>query len=247
MKIIVYTAVFGNIDYIWSPFPPAMDVPHVCFTDTTRTSQGLWTHRLTEDWPSIVGGTGGVRDVNHQWDIRRVDTTYGGRKTARYYKCTPHLHFPEADVTVWVDGNVRLMIPARAAVKRWLKNDLAIFTHHDRRCLYVEAEFCARMGKGKRAVLQRQTKHYRKQGMPAGWGLPETKCVIRRNTEAMQKLGDAWFAEIERFSVRDQVSLPYVCWKMGVKWDVIPGRAGLPTYPGTKNPAFWFTKHKKKG
>jgi hypothetical protein len=246
VKVVVYTAIFGNIDYVWSPFPLAMDAQHVCFTDRPRANQGLWTHKLTDDYPSIIGNTSGVMDANHRWEIRQVELSYSARRTARYYKCKPHLHFPEADVTVWVDGNVRLLVPARRAIKLWLKNDLATFTHHDRHCLYNEAKFCAAAGKGNRGQLQRQVKHYRKQGMPRNWGLPETKCIIRRNTEAMRKLNDMWFAEIERFSVRDQVSLPYVCWKLGIKWDVIPGRVGPPTFPGKKNPVFWFTKHKKR-
>jgi hypothetical protein len=134
----------------------------------------------------------------------------------------------------------------RSAVKRWLKSDLAIFDHPDRDCLYQEAFFCQKRGKGNKKKLKRQMQAYRKEQMPQVWGLAETKCVIRRNTDRMMGFNEAWWDQIDRYSLRDQVSLPYICWKMGLRWNVIPGRAGLETYPGELNRAFWYTKHERR-
>jgi hypothetical protein len=246
VKIVVYTAIFGVIDPLWSPFPAALDVEHVCFTDRARTNRGLWTHQLTEDWPEMLDGSGGMRPLRQAWDVRVIKPRFGHRKQARHCKTMVHEYLPDADVTVWLDGNVRLMVPVKWAVRRWLgEADFATFDHPDRRCLYEEAAFCIRRGKGNKGRLQAQVAAYRDAGMPTRWSLPETKCVIRRNTPEMAELNEAWWAEIRQRSLRDQVSLPYVCWKLGLKWKPIPGRAGLESYPGKKNKAFWYTKHRK--
>ena len=121
-----------------------------------------------------------------------------------------------------------------ALIKRYLKdNDLVAFKHPDRDCLYVEAAFCAKHGKDKRAVLQAQMARYQRAGMPKRWGLAETRVVIRRNTERICDLSDAWWTEIEHGSLRDQVSFPYVCWKNKARWAILPGRC-WPRNTGTE-------------
>jgi hypothetical protein len=240
MNIIVYTAIFGDIDRLWPPYPPALGgARHVCFSDKPRDERGLWNDK------GFVKGSGDrMTPGGPFWQVRVVQAKWKPRRSARYYKALPHRVFPDADAWVWIDGNLRLLIPPGKAVKKWLKGDLATFNHPDRRCLYDEAAFCASKGKDKRAVLTAQTDRYRDAGMPAGWGLPETRCVIRRNTERVRTLNELWWLEMERYSVRDQVSLPFLCWKAGMRWDVIPGRAWV----GGKNVNrdFWFVRHKDK-
>jgi hypothetical protein len=152
----------------------------------------------------------------------------------------PQEFWPDADVWIWVDGNVRLLIPPSQAVDKWLKGDLAIFNHPDRECLYQEAEFCGKHGKDSSAVLNQQVKGYNAQGMPRKWGLAETRCVIRRNTGTIRDFNEQWWGELSTKSIRDQVSLPFICWGMGLRWDVIPGR----TWVKNTSPWFWFRKHK---
>jgi hypothetical protein len=248
VNIVVYTAIFGRIDHLWSPLPiVSRNAQHVCFTDKPKHSVGLWTHRLTEKWPVIVEGSQRFRAKKQIWNVRVVKPMYGARRTARYYKALAHKHFPDADVTIWLDGNVRLLIPAAQAVKKWLRNsNMAIFNHPDRDCLYKEANFCAQSGKGNPVRLSKQTAVYRKAGMPENWGMPETKCVIRRNTPQVTELNELWWQQLKQYSVRDQVSLPYCCWKLGLKWRVIPGRVGLASFPGDINHAFWMVKHSGK-
>jgi len=67
--------------------------------------------------------------------------------------------------------------------------------------------------------------------------LPSTKCVIRRHTPWIARLNIRWWEEIERYSERDQLSLPFVCWELGFKWKIIPG------YVLQNNAPFWFIKH----
>jgi len=212
----------------------------VCFTDAEDLREvGLWTN---EGRPAYLNGTTGTAAVPPTWEIRQAPATYGPRRTARHYKALPHYYLPDADVTIWVDGNVRLLAPPEMIVDKYLGDaDLAIFRHPDRVCLYDEAAFCAKVGKDSREVLDRQTARYRVDGMPRKWGLPETRCVIRRNTQRMVDLDALWWHELQEYSVRDQVSIPYVCWKLGLKWRVIPGRCWVKN----QHPHFHYEKHKR--
>lgn len=235
MNIVVYTAIIGNIDRLWSALPGGHDAQHVAFVDAPKFEVGLWG----EQPPRILGNTGGIGG-QPTWEQRVVTAEWGNRRAARHYKALPHRYLPDADVWVWVDGNVRLREHPAAFVARYLHGDLAIPKHPDRDCAYVEAAFCARRGKDRAETLTRQAQAYRKAGLPERWGLAETRVVIRRNTPEIVALNEAWWAEIKRHSLRDQVSLPFVCWKSGVRWNVIPGRVN-----GDKHPHVWHTgRHK---
>lgn len=241
MKIVVYTALFGKRDKLWSVFPLALGgCEHVCFSDRPRQQKGLWSvdRKLlmgSESLPALPS-----------WDVRVVPILKkSARRTARYYKTLSHKHFPEADVTIWVDANVRLLVTPQVAVKKWLGDAvLATFKHPDRKCLYQEATFClGKSGKGNRAALRRQANAYLKEGMGRRWGLAETKCIIRRHTSEVNALNEAWWKEISTYSLRDQISLPYVCWKLGLRWRIIPGRASWHPVRGQSSTDFWFIHH----
>jgi hypothetical protein len=218
-----------------------MGARYIAFTEVPRREVGLWT-RGGANRPAMVRGSGKNPALFPAWEQRIVPLKWGDRRTARHYKALPHRYIPDTDVWIWVDANVRLLIPPERAVVKWLGDGgLAVFNHPDRSCLYDEADFCGRKGKDGRDVLAKQIRKYAADGMPRKWGLAETRCVIRRNTPRMAELGEMWWAEIERHSFRDQVSLPCCCWKMGLRWKVIPGRVYVGEHRTNKD--FWFVKH----
>jgi len=209
---------------------------HIAFVDSPKQEFGLWGEK-----PPVM--TSRIPAVLSTWEQRIVNVEWGNRRTARHYKILPHRYLPGADIWIWVDANVRLRTHPISFVKRHLSHGLALMKHPDRQCLYKEALFCAKIGKDKRARLTTQTKRYRQDDMPANWGLGCTKVVIRRNTAQMHALGDQWWSEVERHSFRDQVSLPYTCWKLGIQWDVIPGMCD----GRHKHDELWYTRHTKHG
>lgn len=238
INVVVYTAIVGNIDRLWSVFPAHDDVQHVAFVDVPKREVGLWGGTP----PGIVGGTEYIGGLP-VWEQREVEVRWGNRRTARHYKALPHRYMPDADVWIWVDGNVRLTAHPLEVAERYGKGELATFNHPDRCDVYQEATFCAKHGKDDRKVLAEQAARYRKAGLPERWGLAETRVVIRRNTEAMRALNEAWWAEIERFSVRDQVSLPFVCWRAGLHWNRIPGNCGQARRTTYQHPRFYYIGH----
>lgn len=236
MRIVVYTALFGNKDRLWSVPPVSMrGATYVVFTERQRREVGLWSQGRNR--PTILEGTGKTSSPVPTWEQRVVKITHDNRRTARYCKVMAHEVLPEFDISIWIDGNIRLLLPPREAVKRWLrKRDLAAFKHPDRQCLFQEAEACMEWRKGDKRRIATQVDAYQKAGMPRNWGLASTRCVIRRHTGQIVKLNEAWWKEIKMHSVRDQVSLPYVCWKARTRWGVIPGKA-------LHHREFWWIPH----
>ena len=218
MKVVVYTALIGDIDKLWAPLPGYESVAHVAFVDAPKVEAGLWGGRP----PAIQPGSSRAV-AKPVWEQRSVTPAWNNRRTARHYKACPHRYMPDADVWVWVDANVRARITPQQIIDRYLTADLVTFRHWDRDCLYDEAAFCAKVHKDATGTLTSQAARYAHAGMPRHWGLAATRVVIRRNTPEIVALNEAWWAEMEAASYRDQVSLPYVCWKAGLRWDVIPG------------------------
>lgn len=147
---------------------------------------------------------------------------------AKRYKILPHLFFPEQNVTIWIDGNIWLKVPPETVVDELLQDaDMAAFAHPFR--ANVWQEFGA-LGEQKRfqipwlqAQLRAQEAAYRDAGLSDDAPLLECSVLIRRNSEAVGRLMNAWWAQICRWQWRDQVSLPYVLWKQrGVKLAVHP-------------------------
>lgn len=245
MTTVVYTALFGDIDLLWPPFPIRMgDVQFVCFSDRPRKEVGLWTRGGTEAGPHLLEGSGNLGSpYGALWEVRIVEMSAEPRKMARYCKIMSHEVLPDADVTIWLDANVRLLISPKEAIRKWLGSaDLATCNHPYRDCLYLEADQCVRIGKASPKSMQAQTQNYREAGMPPNWGLASTRCVIRRNTFRTRKLNEMWWHEVRTQSLRDQVSLPYICWRAGFRWKVIPGAVDRRTMSG-RNKDFLFVRH----
>jgi len=211
--MIVYTAIFGDIDRLWSA--NTNGVKHIAFVDSQKEECDLISGRPT-NFPV--------------WEQRVIIPNWDNRRTARHFKTMPHLYMPDADTWIWVDCNVRLMDTPQNIVDKYLQSGFATFKHPDRDCVYDEAEICARVNKDKPEILGPQVARYYKEGMPKHWGLAETRVVLRTNNEINNTLDSMWWDEIRTHSLRDQVSLPYVFWKMGLKWSIIPGRCG-PIHP----------------
>lgn len=131
------------------------------------------------------------------------------RLEAKYYK----MHPPEGyDYTIWVDGSVRITSRFFAEyMVSQAKDKWAFFPHPWRNCIYAEAEEAHNMKKYLDQPIMKQVNFYRSEGMPADYGMPSCG-IIARSTWG-QEINEAWWNENLSWSIKDQVSLPYVLWK----------------------------------
>jgi len=130
------------------------------------------------------------------------------------YKTLAH-KFLDCDISVWIDGNLYLKATPEKLVEEWLGDfDMVIPKHPFRDCVYEEGmaniERIKHEKIGTEEILE-QLKHYKEIGFPEHYGkLADTSFIIRRHNKIVEKFNEAWWAEICRYSYRDQVSFQYV-------------------------------------
>lgn len=203
---MIYSANYGA----WDP-PRTQPVPVRLFTETTHPL--ACTSRY-----------------------RRPPQTQN-RLDAKWWKVRPDLACPDADVTIWMDASVTLLrADAESVCLAELGDDDALFMSHPwRDCVYDE--YHASSGtpgldqKYGHQFTAEQMAHYREEGHPEHWGLVQTTFIVRRNNARVRALDDAWWHEIEHWSIQDQLSLPFVLRKLGRRlrwhyWPVNPIAAG---------------------
>ena len=87
------------------------------------------------------------------------------------------------------------------------------FPHYERECIYDEAAECLRLGLASKDKLISQISHYFFNGYPINNGLYDMACIVRRQNDAfVNAIMDEWECEINRFTSRDQISFPYICY-----------------------------------
>ncbi len=206
-------------------------------------------------YDEVVDSCISVRDADHFWisdDARVAPTGWKAisikgvyrdpRRTAKVFKILPHLLFSKYEVSIWIDANRILMTDISALASRYLSNaNIAMFRHNKRDNVLEEARECARRGKDDRFVIERQIERYMRfgEGPIKSWGLYSGCFIIRRhNDPEVIRLMESWWREIDKNSVRDQISFPYVRAKLGVNVAVIPGDSN-------DNPYFATSTHRK--
>lgn len=147
-------------------------------------------------------------------------------RASRRAKLRPHLHFPDAEWSLWLDNKSRLkrdpeevLAACRAEAE---EADFFAFRHFRRDCVYDELRTCWENGLDAYAVLKERERTYRTEGMPRHAGLIEGHFLLRRhNAPALVRFGDRWFEHVLRFSRRDQISFPYLAWRLGLDYRTI--------------------------
>jgi hypothetical protein len=133
--------------------------------------------------------------------------------SAKIYKILPH-KFLDTDISIWLDGNIYLLIPPEQLVKEFLgDNEMAVWKHFDRNCIYKEAVAAKGLypeDKEYQVMIDGQIEHYKKIGFPENVGLAECNVIIRKHNKKTERFNEAWWAEICRWGWRDQLSFPVV-------------------------------------
>lgn len=204
MDKIIYTVITGSKDLL-SEDINTRGAHAVCFTDNPELKSDVWEIRLI---PNLY------KDV---------------RRDSRTVKMLPHIFFPEAQYSLYVDGNIISKVPIQRMINEYLEDDdIAVFKHHTRDCLFQEAEECIRLGLDDKETIERHTERYK--GFPEHKGLYQCGVILRRHSPRIKRLNEAWHAQYCTGCKRDQVSFPYVLEKEGVSIFAIDSHAYLHDY-----------------
>jgi len=216
-KVVVYTAIFEDYDAL-IPHTPSDGVRFICFTDSEELSA-------------------------EPWEVRVVECALGGRRENRRYKILAH-NFIDADYSIYVDGNVKLLVDPKELVSRYLAGSpVALFRHPFRACLYDEGNAIAKAGLDDPEIVLAQLERYHRAGYPEKNGLHAGNVILRRHIEEVARFNELWWQEYSRGCERDQVCLDYALWKVGLIPTEIP-----PPWPGVgKHSEFAYFGHGDHG
>lgn len=161
------------------------------------------------------------------WQVKPIDRTLDilrGDLINRYYKFFPSIVLPRADFSIYVDGNLHIKSDLMPMINTMVQENavLGCAKHSQRKTIAEEVEVCLKLGKFKgddyvRANLQLES--YMKQQMPLESPLCAAGILVRnqRSSKLLPAM-QLWWNEINKYTARDQISLPFVLWKTGLPY-----------------------------
>jgi hypothetical protein len=209
-RTVVYACTELGYDQIFSPVAPTPGVEFLLFADRR---------------PRFVRG----------WRWRPLPEAARGLSPTlanRYAKFFPHRVLPEAgvaaEISVYLDANTLILADLTPLIAEFAASgaDIGLFRHRERASPEEELAFGRAVGKIPEADAGRgaaQLARYRAEGLPADAPFTENAIIFRRHGRpGLEAAMDLWWAELEAYTRRDQLSLPYVLFRsrLAVKlWD----------------------------
>jgi len=194
IKIAVYTCITQGYDSLKIPLFVDERLAYFCYSDAPESVMPPWKFL-----PIKLKGLS-PKDQN------------------RYIKMHPHEFLSDYDITVYVDGNIQVVGDLYALVCATLSQhgDIFLYQHPNRVCVYAEGAACSHIAHERIWNIVKQMRRYNKAGYPIRNGLFEANVIIRKNTPPMHRFMDEWWNEYCLGAKRDQLSLPFVAWKLGM-------------------------------
>ncbi len=194
-KIIIYSAVVLDYDMVFKPNFSTKSIECILFSDSPASIRG--------------------------WKTLPIDRSVAKSSSLinRWYKIFPHKVFPDADISIYIDGNIRILSDLDILIDEFINSNaaLGVFSHMERTTIFEEAEACRALGKfdeNDKKAINNQLKVYTKFGFPKTQLLTDNGIIFRRHGHP--KLAEAmelWWTHLNQFTKRDQISLPFVVWK----------------------------------
>ena len=150
-----------------------------------------------------------------------LDSYWGDRRNAKIYKILPHL-FVETDYSIWVDDIARLPESPEGMIKKYLNtHNLAVFGILCSKTIDDQIVKIKRRKKEDPELVDAQVASYHKEGCPLKQA--NATIILRRHTPEIVCFNLAWWEQICKWSSRDQLSFPYVAWRLKTDYTTIPG------------------------
>ena len=190
-SLIIYTAITGDYDNLKSPKFTDSRVKYICFTNNPKLSSDTWEMRYISDH------------------------SLSNVQLARKIKLLP-FEFMDIDSNLlWVDAKYSIQADLREYISMYLRNkSILCFPHYARNNICDEMITLVQMYPYMKKKLIMQTAGYLLEGFNDDYGLYDTGCIYRDFAdEKIYKIMWQWWENIEKYTHRDQISFPYVCWK----------------------------------
>ena len=195
--LTVFTAVYGVTDPLLEPSCQT-DAHFVCFTDDPKLK--------SERWEIVLHG-------------QRVTPT----RDSRLIKALSHRSV-ESDWSLWMDASMELRVDPYTLLDH---GEFVCFRHHVRDRVTDEAEAIIQLGLAYPETIRRQLANYHAEGFDTAERpmskLSAMTAILRRHSDINCRFNEMWASEIRKYSPRDQMSVDYVAWRLGLSFAHWPG------------------------
>lgn len=158
------------------------------------------------------------------WEVVTVAPDGPPRLQNRSYKLRPHIHFP-GEVTLYHDANMTLATEPEAVYKTLVgRSSVGMVRHSRGHTLSHEFAAVKRYGLADPVILKAQADRYRRL-MRAPLG----EAGLLATTPSAEPFMTAWWAEVNTYSHRDQLALPWAAQASGITPNLHTSRRGLVT------------------
>lgn len=193
-KIVVYTSIFGSIDSILDPLYYSDSIDYRIITDQVVPENSKWKKICFPD-------------------LGEMDN----RMKNRYCKMFPHIFFSEYETSIYIDGNILVVSDLSLLLSNFSDSKIGIFNHPMRSDIYDEAAAVIYLKNALAKDVKKQIEFYRSVGFPKDFGLFENSLIVRKHNDPMViKVMESWWSQINTFTIRDQLSLMFVIWRLNV-------------------------------
>lgn len=198
----VYTAVYGNYDVIEEPMFVNPKLNYYAFTDSDLPVDSVWKKVDISNYPQLQS-----LDNYHR---------------AKYIKMFPYEFFKDYDFSIWVDGNVNLIADTYPVAIMSKGSPMATYSNPIHDCICTEARYMIFQGRLPSDGAKIQLSDYQQAGFPEHFGMREFSIIYRdhRSKECYEMMKE-WWEHVNKYTMRDQLSLPFILWKNGKTIDYI--------------------------
>lgn len=195
---VLYTAIFDNKDRVKIHSYINENFDYILFTDES----------------TFAAQKQAISDSN--WQVIVFPNSENPRLSAKEIKILSHKNVTKYKLSIWVDGSFKQIGDLNEFSLMSDENFIAM-KHPFKTCVYAEAAACGRLEKDNINIINRQVKKYLSEGYPKNNGLNMGGVLLRRKNIKVSAFNNKWWAEIKNGSIRDQISFPYLEWKLGMK------------------------------
>ena len=243
-KVDALSKTTPDDDYYASP-EPVSDKKGIVYTCITSGYDDPCEPLLTNpclDYKMFTENSAVEKDS--VWQVEPISEELVAKKgnfANRYFKFNSHdLFGRDYDYAIYIDGCVRIISDVTGLYRtaREAPTGIAIHRHYLRDCAYKEAQWCVLNNKGNPEKILELIQRFKDEGCPEGFGLCECPVIVidLKRENATTIMHEWWheFSEVSPQVGRDQITLPYIIWKLGYSLDDV-GNLGSSIY---KNPKF---------
>jgi GT2 family glycosyltransferase len=196
-RIALVTAIANNYDELLIPNVIEDGVDYICFTNTPLNNYGIW-------------------------DIRPIPYFHPNpTKICRFVKLNLHLLLNDYEFVIWKDANININKSCESWVNELVDNkkSLGVIRHPLRDNVFEEADECKSRNKDDHEIINKQINFYsKKRASISKMGLIESNFMVIKFTDRkLRKVFYNWWNELDKFSIRDQLSLPKVLSESNIK------------------------------